>query len=334
MLLKFRRALLPALLLVACTSLHADVTMRMVWDFKINVALPTPMPQLPFNEILTRIKGDHGYAAIGPIVAITDLATGKVTLLDPKAQQYATVAMADYLSKVAGASGQHTQDIPDQAKQILATMKFDAESRDTGRTDRIHGIDAYEREVVVNISIPVPIPGQANGLHLSLKIQIWKPKASEFERVPALHELAAYNERNKGFGDPSTVLRQVFGSMPGMGDHLSKMVDELTKGGNVSLGMHMGIFVPGLAKILEQMGAKGLPALPPDDQPLVDVNFNLKELSSDKVPDEVFAIPAGYKEVPMEGVLKGMTAAFTGGKPAEKPSAEPAPSKSPAPQQK
>jgi hypothetical protein len=334
MLLKFRRALLPALLLAACTSLHADVTMRMVWDFKINVALPTPMPQLPFNEILTRIKGDHGYAAIGPIVAITDLATGKVTLLDPKAQQYATVAMADYLSKVAGASGQHTQDIPDQAKQILATMKFDAESRDTGRTDRIHGIDAYEREVVVNISIPVPIPGQANGLHLSLKIQIWKPKASEFERVPALHELAAYNERNKGFGDPSTVLRQVFGSMPGMGDHLSKMVDELTKGGNVSLGMHMGIFVPGLAKILEQMGAKGLPALPPDDQPLVDVNFNLKELSSDKVPDEVFAIPAGYKEVPMEGVLKGMTAAFTGGKPAEKPSAEPAPSKSPAPQQK
>jgi len=334
MLLKFRRALLPALLLVACTSLHADVTMRMVWDFKINVALPTPMPQLPFNEILTRIKGDHGYAAIGPIVAITDLATGKVTLLDPKAQQYATVAMADYLSKVAGASGQHTQDIPDQAKQILATMKFDTESRDTGRTDRIHGIDAYEREVVVNISIPVPIPGQANGLHLSLKIQIWKPKASEFERVPALHELAAYNERNKGFGDPSTVLRQVFGSMPGMGDHLSKMVDELTKGGNVSLGMHMGIFVPGLAKILEQMGAKGLPALPPDDQPLVDVNFNLKELSSDKVPDEVFAIPAGYKEVPMEGVLKGMTAAFTGGKPAEKPSAEPAPSKSPAPQQK
>lgn len=329
-----RRSLLPALFLVACTSLYADVTQRMSFGFKINVALPGPVPQLPFNEILTRIKGDHGYAAIGPIVAITDLATGKVTLLDPKAQQYATVAMADYLSKVAGASGQHTQDIPDQAKQILATMKFDAESRDTGRTDRIHGIDAYEREVVVNISIPVPIPGQANGLHLSLKIQIWKPKASEFERVPALHELAAYNERNKGFGDPSTVLRQVFGSMPGMGDHLSKMVDELTKGGNVSLGMHMGIFVPGLAKILEQMGAKGLPALPPDDQPLVDVNFNLKELSSDKVPDEVFAIPAGYKEVPMEGVLKGMTAAFTGGKPAEKPSAEPAPSKSPAPQQK
>jgi len=217
---------------------------------------------------------------------------------------------------------------------MMANIKFDIQSQETGRTNRIQGIDVYEREVVVNMSIPVPMPGQENGMQVSMKFQTWKPKASEFERVPALHELAAYNERNKGFGDPSTVLRQVFGSMPGMGDHLSKMVDELTKGGNVSLGMHMGIFVPGLAKILEQMGAKGLPALPPDDQPLVDVNFNLKELSSDKVPDEVFAIPAGYKEVPMEGVLKGMTAAFTGGKPAEKPSAEPAPSKSPAPQQK
>jgi|CZKN01.1.fsa_nt_gi hypothetical protein len=325
MLLKLRRALLPALLLVACTSLYADVTMRMAWDFKINVALPSAMPQLPFNEILTRIKGDRGYAAIGPIVAITDLATGKVTLLDPKAQQYATIAMVDYLSKVAGASGQNTQNLPEQAKQILAKMKFDAESHDTGRTDRIHGIDAYEREVVVNISIPVPIPGQENGLQLSLKFQIWKPKPSEFDRVPALHELAAYNERNKGFGDPSTVLRQIFGSMPGMSDHLGKMVEEFTKGGNVSLGMHIGLFVPGLAKMLEQTGAKGLPALPPDDQPLVDVNFDLKELSTGNVPDEVFAVPAGYKEAPMEDMLKGMTSAFTGGKPQETPAPQPKP---------
>jgi hypothetical protein len=215
--------------------------------------------------------------------------------------------------------------LPEQAKQILAKMKFDAESHDTGRTDRIHGIDAYEREVVVNISIPVPIPGQENGLQLSLKFQIWKPKPSEFDRVPALHELAAYNERNKGFGDPSTVLRQIFGSMPGMSDHLGKMVEEFTKGGNVSLGMHIGLFVPGLAKMLEQTGAKGLPALPPDDQPLVDVNFDLKELSTGNVPDEVFAVPAGYKEAPMEDMLKSMTSAFTGAKPQETPAPQPKP---------
>ena len=68
-----RRSFLPALLLVACTSLYADVTMRMSWEMKINMAIPGAVPQLPFKEFLTRIKGDRSYAAIGPIIAVTDL---------------------------------------------------------------------------------------------------------------------------------------------------------------------------------------------------------------------------------------------------------------------
>ncbi|MGO9012484.1 MAG: hypothetical protein ACLQPN_20505 [Bryobacteraceae bacterium] len=320
--LMLRRSILPALFLVACTSLHADVTMRMSFDLKINMALPTAVPKLPFNEVLTRVKGDRGYAAIGPIVAITDISTGKVTLLDPKAQQYATMAMADYLSKLTGANAQNAQNMPEEAKQMLAKIKFDTESHDTGRTDRIQGIEVYEREVVVNMSIPVPMPGQENGMQISMKLQVWKPKASEFERVAALRELAAYNDRNKGFGDLATIMRQAFGAMPGMGDNVGKMVAEITKGGNVTLGMHLGLFMPGLAKMLEQaqaaQGKSGAaPAasiLPAGDKPLAELNFNLKELSTDAVPDEVFAVPAGYKEAPLEDMLKGMTNALTGAK--------------------
>jgi len=112
------------------------------------------------------------------------------------------------------------------------------------------------------------------------------------------------------------LMRQMFGAMPGMGDYAGKMADEITKGGNVTLGMHMGVFMPGLAKIMEQARASGatVPDLPPGDQPLAEVNLNLKELSTDKVPDEVFVIPAGYKEAPAEDLVKGMMAAFTGGK--------------------
>lgn len=316
-----RRSFFPAPLLVVCTSLHADVTMRMTLDMKINVALPGAAPQLPFHEMLTRIKGTQGYAAMGPIVAITDIGAGKVTLLDVKGQRFATIPMADYLSTVTGGkAGQNMQGLPEEAKQILAQMKFDTESHDTGRTERIQGIEAYEREVVVSVSIPIPIPGQEQGLHIRMKFQIWKPKASEFERVPALRELAAYNDRNKGFGDPATVMRQAFGDLPGIGDHIGQMAGDITKGGNVMLGMRVGVFIPGLAKMVEQMAnaqggsAQALPALPGDDQPLAEVNFDLKELSSDAVPDAVFAIPAGYKEAPMEDLLKGMMAAFTGGK--------------------
>jgi len=318
-----RRSFLPALLLVACTSLYADVTMRMSWDLKINLAIPGAVPQLPFKEYVTHIKGDRSYAAIGPIIALTDLSTGKITLMDPKTQRYATIAMADYISKLSGTisnpsgtSGQNMQNMPEEAKQMLAKMKFDIQSRDTGRTDRILGIDAFEREVLVNVSIPVPIPGQENGMQFSLKLQLWKPTPAELERVPALRELVAYNDRNKGLNDPSAMLRQLFGATPGMGDKVGKVVDEITKGGNVTLGMHMAISMPGLAKMMEQARASGaaVPGLPAGDKPLAEVSVDLKELSSDKVADEIFAIPAGFKEAPVEDVLKGMMAAFTGGK--------------------
>jgi hypothetical protein len=311
-----KHSFLPALFLVVCTSLHADVTMRMAFDFKINMAVPGGAPSLPFNEMVTRIKGDRGYASMGPIVALTNLATGQMTLLDPKGQRFATMAMADYLSKIGGAQGQATANIPEQAKQILAMIKFDTQSHDTGRTDKIQGIDAYEREVVVDMSIPVPLPGQEKGLHLIMKFQLWKPQPGEFERVPALRELAAYNERNKGLSDPATILRQMFSSLPGMGDNASKMVGELTKGGNVMLAMHMGVAVPGLAKMMEQMQPNSTASLglPEGDKPLLEVNVDLKDLNNDKVPEETFAAPTGYKEAPMEDLVKGLTAAFTGGK--------------------
>jgi hypothetical protein len=169
--------------------------------------------------------------------------------------------------------------------------------------------------VVVNMSIPVPIPGQENGLQINMKFQVWKPKPSELERVPALRELAAYNQ-HKGLNDPATLLRQMFGKMPGMGENAGKMVEEISKGGNVTLGMHIGIFMPGLAKMMEQARAKGaaVPDLPDSDKPLAEVNMELKELSTDAVPEEVFAIPSGYKEAPMDELVKGMTAAFSGAK--------------------
>ncbi len=308
-----RRSLLPALLLVACTSLYADVTMRMSFDVKVNMALPGAVPQLPFKEIVTRIKGDRSYATVGTFITVSDNARGEVTLIDTEGQRYAILALADYLAKLPSAGGHGIQNMPEAAKQMLANVKFDVESHDTGRIDRIQGIDAFEREVVVNMSIP--IPGRETGMQMSMKFRTWKPKAAEFERVPALRELATYNDRNQGFNNPTTMLRQLFSALPGMSDNAGKLVEEITKGGNVTLGMHLGFFMPGLAKMVEQQArANGTPApaLPADDKPLGEVNFNLTELSTGPVPDGVFAIPAGYKEGPAEDLMKGILAAFTG----------------------
>jgi len=140
----------------------------------------------------------------------------------------------------------------------------------------------------VNISIPVPIPGQENGLQLSLKFQIWKPKRPSSIAYPALHELAATMSATKA-SRPQHRVGQIFGSMPGMSDHLGKMVEEFTKGGNVSLHVHWAL-VPGWRDVGTD-GAKGLPPCR-RDQPLVEVNFDLKELSTGNVPTRFQSTPA------------------------------------------
>jgi hypothetical protein len=203
------------------------------------------------------------------------------------------------------------------AKQALANVKFDVESHETGRTDRIGGVAVFEREVVVNMSLPVPIPGQENGMQMTMKLQVWKPNPSELDRMPALRELATYTDRNQGFNNPAAMLRQIFSAMPGMSEGTSKLVEEMKKGGSVTLGMHMGFFMPGLAKMMEQARAQGnnVPDLPPADKPLAEMSLSLQELSTDPVPNEVFAIPAGYKEAPAEDMLKSMMATLTGAKP-------------------
>ena len=166
----------------------------------------------------------------------------------------------------------------------------------------------------MNINIPVPAPGMENGLQIVGKIHVWKPQPAEFDRLPALREVAAFYERNKAFS-PAESMRKMFSSMPGMGASADKMVAELTKGGNTIVRMHMEMFMPGLAKMMEQARAGGanVPDAPPLDRPLVEMTTEMKELSTDAVADSVFQIPAGYQQAPMEDLLKAMMAAFTAG---------------------
>jgi hypothetical protein len=295
---------------------------------KINVAVPGALPELPFKEVVARIKGDRSYSAIGTLVTVTDASRSEVTLIDTKAQRYAILTLAEYMAKLqlnnltpaASGSDQDKAEAAkaaEAAKQALANVKFDVESHETGRTDRIGGVAVFEREVVVNMSLPVPIPGQENGMQMTMKLQVWKPNPSELDRMPALRELATYTERNQGFNNPAAMLRQIFSAMPGMSEGTSKLVEEMKKGGSVTLGMHMGFFMPGLAKMMEQARAQGnnIPDLPPADKPLAEMSLSLQELSTDPVPNEVFAIPAGYKEAPAEDMLKSMMAMLTGAKP-------------------
>jgi hypothetical protein len=307
------RGISLSLILAATVTLRADVTVRQSMDIKINMPMPGAQPpQMPFKEILMRIKGDHGYADMGIMTVISDGLTHQVTLVDPKTKRYATSSMEDYIAKTSQAAAM--PDMPEEARQMLAKTTFDVKSIETGRSDRIQGIAVSEREVTMNINIPVPAPGMESGLQIVGKIHVWKPQPAEFDRLPALREVAAFYERNKAFS-PAESMRKMFSSMPGMGASADKMVAELTKGGNTIVRMHMEMFMPGLAKMMEQARAGGanVPDAPPLDRPLVEMTTEMKELSTDAVADSVFQIPAGYQQAPMEDLLKAMMAAFTAG---------------------
>jgi hypothetical protein len=251
-----RRAFLPASLLVACTVSHADVTVRMQWGllYRLSVIEPGADPQLPIATILTRIKGNRAYSDIAPYqaystVTITDLSRGEVTLIDPKSRRYATITMMDYLAKLANAVGANMS--PGAKRVFLKNKRFDFESHDAGRSDKVNGIDVIERETTANFLADL-FSEQQDAPRDTIEFRSWTPRPSEFERMAALRELAAYYDRDKGLDNPATVMIHVFGALPGVGESASKMVAEIFKNSSVVLRMQMRLTVLGFGAIMDE----------------------------------------------------------------------------------
>jgi hypothetical protein len=299
---------------VCCGSMLADATFRQVMDFKFNMALPAGAAPngFPFSgptEIVARVKGHRAYSSFGKIASITDSDANKMILLDTAGKKYATTSIADYVGQVSKAANPG-QDMPEAARQILQNIQVKVDSHATGRSEKIQGIDADEKEVLFTMTIPLPMPmpgGNGNSLEIDGKFQVWKPKAGEIDRVPALREMSTYYEESQKTGrDALSMMTKIFAAMPGIGDKMGDLIASLKQGGGVTLRMRGEFSMPGLAAILEQAkssGAANVPAIP--DGPLFEFTSNIKEISTDNVPDSVFQIPEGYQEAPVADLIKG-----------------------------
>jgi len=288
----------------------ADATFRQVMEIKMNMQLPTGGPQgaFPFSgptEVVARVRGTRSYGSFGQVASIGDSSTDKIILLDHANKRYATTSMSDYLdqmAKIASPGGQ----IPQQALDLLKNIEVKVDAHETGRSEQIFGIDAGETEILFTMTIPIPIPGgNGNGMEMNGKFQVWKPKAGEADRVPALREMAVYYEQARKTGrDAASMMTKMFGAMPAMSDKMAEFVAAMQKGGAVTLRMHGEFTMPGMAAMMAQAKANGanVPSIP--DGPLFEFNSNLKELNTDPVPDSAFQIPAGYQEAPVTDVIK------------------------------
>jgi hypothetical protein len=152
------------------------------------------------------------------------------------------------------------------------------------------------------------MPGLENGMHILVKMRVWKPTGEAAGKIPWVREMTSYYSRAMDLNNPFNMIRQMFTAIPGFGDSMEKMVKEMSKGGGVTLRMHIEVLMPDLAGIMAQAKAKGaeVPDMPAADSPLLEVDSEIKEVNTEPIPDALLQIPAGYKKAAMEDIVKAM----------------------------
>ncbi len=300
-----------ALALWASQTVWADLTIRYQFELKFGPALPaaaadaakTQIAGMLPGEIATRVKGNKCASSFGPLRSIIDGGKGEITLFNPATKQFATVPAAEYADRVAS-----QQQVPAGTQQALQTMlqnlKIDAQTKKTGETSTIQGIQTEENLIIISIEMPNPA-----GVPISFRMEIhqWLAAADELTRVPALNQIAGCSAGLGASADPSAMIERILGQLPGATEKFGAAMKELiaTKGG-LTLKTQVEAFAPGIVALLQAQGGQGVVPTADVNAPLIEVSFNLAELSTNPLPDTEFQVPAGYQEAPLEDLLKAI----------------------------
>jgi hypothetical protein len=301
-----------ALVLWLSSGLRADVTIRYQSEFKPSAALQPILEQV-MKSVETgstssvRMKGNKAYTTSGNWIQIFDFAKQEVTLVDSAHKTYAAFPISQFADQMAGAIPQATSEQMKAAQQALASVKSSVDSKMTGNTAEIQGIQAEERQVTLTMELPMPTTNQSSA-GIKMAMHIWTPKKEEVLRVPAIRELTGYQAWQRYVINPVGILDKLLGKMPGMSDSIGSMFDEIYKNPSVILRMRVEIYVPFLAVLAKQMAAQGsqvLPAMDPD-APIMEIDQEVAELSSAPVDASQLEIPAGYTAVAAADLLQAM----------------------------
>lgn len=296
---------IPILLALSAGSLYADVTVHYQSEMKSSMpgivqATAQLNSVMPSGSTL-RIKGNRSYLEFGPMRSLGDSSTKQVTLLDTEGKKYATTSTEQYLTAVKSAM----PAMPPAAASILAAFKTTAETKATGRTATIQGVEAEEREVVLSVEGPA-MPNMPPGPMMRVVMQIWMSKESEAERVPALRELAAYNQSAMATMNPLGGVQKILDMIPGLGDGMGSALKEMTKANSVMMRLHFDLFMPGMVAAMKQMPAGSNPFGADFDPngPLMQMNQEVVELSTAELPDSQFQVPEQYQPETVDEFVK------------------------------
>jgi len=297
--------------LLAVSAGYADVTLRYKAEIKPNPGLPAQMVEamgkgvsasMPPEGVL-QIKGDKGFSSMGPIRSIVDMKGKQITVLDPEKQQYGTTDMEHFAEEARKVFS----DMPPEARAAMGTMKISSDSRMTGRTTTIQGIEAEEREATMSIEGPA-VPNMPPGPMITMTMQFWTAKAGQEERSPALKELLQRRLWDYETMSPAAMMQAMFRDMPGMGEGMVKFIEDMRSANRVVLRTNASMRMPGVMAMMKQMPADKNPFGEKfdADAPLFEIRNEVVEISTAAIPDSVFEIPAGYKAVPLAEIVKGI----------------------------
>jgi hypothetical protein len=308
-----RPALFVAGLLMAC-GLHADVTIRYQAEFTPAPALRPLLEQfmktaLSGMETSVSVKGGKAFTSAGKFTEIFDFTQQQVTLLDPTHKTFAVLPASQLADRMASAMPQANSKQMEAAQKALESIHTSVDSKVTGHSEEIHGVQSEERVVTLTMDMPVPGGAGPSGLVMKMVMHIWTAKKEEALRVPAIRELTGYREWQKYFMDPASVFDKLLGKMPGAGKTIGPLLGEMFKGQSVVMRTHMEIYLPMLAGLARNMAAQGkdAPAMDPD-APLIVMKQEVAELSSAPVDASLFEVPKEYTSLAADDMIRDLLA--------------------------
>jgi hypothetical protein len=307
--MSYRPATLAFIFLIP-SLLTADVTLSYKTENKLSPALPAAFAQtLGASHILSApsgrkiaVSGRKIYANTSLADIIADLPNDKLTLLDSANKHYVTVPVSQYADQLAGT----LPKLPASMQGLLASIKLTVDSKLTGRTAEIQGIQAEEHEIVLALGIPMG-PGAPLSPVMKIVMQIWRAKPEEIARNPALQEFLTSGFQTLSGTNPAESIQKMLSQFPGIADSVAAFAKEAIDTHSVTLRMHAEVAMPILAMLVPRAAAGASPAPPPDpNAPIMEINEELTSISTAPVPDSTFAVPDGYTAVPLADFMSGI----------------------------
>jgi len=300
-----------ALALWAAPGLRADATIRYHSEFKPSPVLQPFMEQLmkraqTGGDVSVRMKGNQAYTNAGGVTEIFDFAKNEVTLLDPAHKTMAVVPVSELSDKIAAAVPQSPAPTP-AVQKAMESIKPTIYTKMTGNTAEIQGVQAEEREILLEMEMPMPEGMNQNQSGMKLVVHIWTAKQEEVLRVPAIRELTAYNAWQRYMVNPVAMLEKMTGRLPGAASSMQPIFEEMFKSPSVILRTQVEFYMPLMAALSRRMAGQNGAAPPLDpNAPLMEMTQEADELSNAPVDASIFEIPKDYTAISADEMVRSM----------------------------